>query len=350
MAVGAPRGSDVAARVAAALEREGIHGTHLLVAVSGGVDSSVLLHALARLAPEHVLELSVGHVHHGLRGAEADADQAAVEEQASALGLRFRATHVDPKALQQDVPSRARPTLQEAARRVRHDALREMAGWLGAKHVVTAHTLDDQAETVLLRLLRGAGPDGLGGIAPRSPDGFLLRPLLDVSRAEIEDWARREGIAWREDPSNGDPRFARARLRTGGLPALAAQINPNWLRAIGDLAEAQRTDAAWMTREVERASARLLRREEGALWIERDGLLALPDALARRVARQALRSAGASRDVSRTHLRRMLDFLGNGRPGSSIEFPAGVMLRCTNEGFFLHSGSGPRGVQLPRQC
>lgn len=345
----APRNRSLPAAVRAAAHELDLPGRSVLVAVSGGVDSSALLHALADLRGELALELSVAHVNHGLRGAGSDADQAAVEAQAAALGLRCEVARVAPEALQEG-PSRTRPTLQEAARRVRHDALRAVATRCGAGRVALAHNLDDQAETVLLRLLRGSGPDGLGGMAPQSPDGVLVRPLLAVSRVEIERYAREQGITWCEDPSNADSRFARARMRAGGLAELASRINPNWLRAVGDLAEAQRTDAAWSSAEAERAASRLLFPKEGALWIERSGWAELPDALARRVARIALRRMGASRDVSRAHLGRILDFLGNGRPGSGIELPGDLWLEPSGEGFWLQRRSAPRGVQLPRQC
>ncbi|HKJ23747.1 MAG TPA: tRNA lysidine(34) synthetase TilS, partial [Myxococcota bacterium] len=171
--------------VEAALEAQGTRDGGLLVAVSGGVDSVVLAHALGTLRGRLGLDLSLGHVNHGLRGAESDADQASVEALAAKLGVPFAARRVDPAALRVGGPSRDRPTLQEAARRVRYDALREMADAAGARWIATAHTADDQAETLLMRLLRGSGPDGLGGIPERSPDGRILRPLLGVCREDV---------------------------------------------------------------------------------------------------------------------------------------------------------------------
>ena len=140
--------------VAAAARTLDLPGRRVLVAVSGGVDSTVLLHGLHGLGS---LRLAVGHVNHGLRGDEADADEAFVGGLAADLGLPFRATRVDPKALREGGPSRSRPTLQEAARRARYDALGAQAEALGEDCIATAHIADDQAETVLLRLLRGDG-------------------------------------------------------------------------------------------------------------------------------------------------------------------------------------------------
>src|SRR5262245_41480632 len=297
----------------------------VLVAASGGIDSTVLVHALHALAPRLGIRVALGHVHHGLRGADADLDQAFVEGLGAKLELPVAARRVAPRSLRANRPSRARPTLQEAARRLRYAALDEMAREVGAGRVATAHTLDDQAETVLLRLLRGTGPSGLGGIPERSPDGRVVRPLLRVSRAEIERFAARRGLSWREDASNRDARYARARLRRDLLRGRGEAFNPRWLRAVGDLAEAQRRESEWIESSVA-AEARVRLTREGESWrLACEGMTALPEALARRLVRHALRAAGAGRDLSRTHLERSLAFL-RGRSGRTLELPGGLRL------------------------
>ncbi len=318
-----------------ALGGDGPGGRRVLVAVSGGVDSTVLLHALRACAARLDLEVVAGHVNHGLRGAASDADERFVAELAAKLDLPCVVERVDPEALRRDRPSRARPTLQEAARRARYDALSRLAERAGCERIATAHTLNDQAETVLLRLLRGTGPDGLGGIPERSADGRIVRPLLGVSRAQILAYASARGLTWREDASNADPRFARARLRQGWLPGLAAEFNPQLLRAIGNLAEAQRRDAECIDAWVAQEAARRLRPDQGGVWIDVEGWDRLPEALARRLARRALGEVGASRDVSRVHLRRMLEFLRHGRRGARVEFPGGIELRHEANGVRL---------------
>jgi tRNA(Ile)-lysidine synthase len=333
--------------VEAAARRLDLPGRRVLVAVSGGVDSVVLLHALHQLAGPLALELAVGHVHHGLRGEAADADQRLVLETAQRLGWPAAASRVDPRSLRAAGPSRSRPTLQEAARRLRYQALEELARQADCAHLATAHTEDDQAETVLLRLLRGSGPDGLGGIPERSPDGRVVRPLLGVSRAAIEAFARARGIAWREDPSNADPAYARSRLRARWLPGLAAEFNPRLLRRLADLAEAQRRDAEWMAAAVAaEAARRFAEEEEGALSIARAGWERVPEALARRLVRSALARAGGGRDVSRVHLERALRFLRGGRTGTAIELPGGLRLACERERFRLET----RKVRLQGSC
>jgi tRNA(Ile)-lysidine synthase len=307
-------------------------GSRLLVAISGGVDSSVLLHALAQLAGELGLELAAGHVNHALRGAEADADEAAAADLAKRLGIRFAVRRVAPRALRARAPaSRARPTLQEAARTLRHAALRELAAELGCETIATAHTLDDQAETVILRLLRGASPAGLGGIAERSEDGRVIRPLLGVSRATIERYARERRLSWREDASNRDPHYARGRLRASSLTELAGGLNPAWLRAIGQLAEAQREESAWIEEQVEREAQRWLRAWPGTVEISRAGFAGLPEPIARRLLRRAIRALGGARDLSRAQLERSAAFVRSARPGARLDLPRGLAWHAAPE-------------------
>jgi tRNA(Ile)-lysidine synthase len=305
----------------------------------------VLLHALGARAAKRSIALSVAHVNHGLRGAESDADQAFVAALAARLDVPFASACVDPRGRRSEArSSRSRPSLQEAARRERHDALRALATALGGSCIATAHTADDQAETVLLRLLRGSGPEGLGGIGERSSDGFVVRPLLRVSRAQILAHARRHRLEWREDASNRDPRFARARLRHGWIPGLAREFNPALLRAIGDLAEAQRRESEWTGAWVDReAEMRFTRERDGSLRVAAAGwdANAVPDALARRLARLALHRVGAGREVSRAHLDRIVRFWRTARPGRAIELPSELVLSCDAQGFRL-------ATRLPR--
>ena len=321
-------------------------GERVLVAVSGGLDSTVLAHALASAAPRLRIELAIAHVHHGLRGTEADADQAAVEALAASLDVPCAVRRVDPRARRALGPSRSRPTLQEAARELRYAALFALAHERGATRVATAHHADDQAETLLLRLLRGTGPDGLAGIPERSPDGRVVRPLLRLPRAALLEYAKLHGLRWREDASNRSADYARSRLRTRWLPGLAADFNPRLLRAIADLAEAQRRDAEWIAALVMREADLRFTSEGAWLRIDAMGWQALPEALARRLAREALIRAGARRQVSRVHLARIQAFLGMARTGTRLELPGSLVLRKGRDGFRL----GPSGQRPGRAC
>ncbi len=321
----AQRADEIALEVARSCEALDLRGRALLVAVSGGVDSTVLLHVLVELRGPLGLELAVAHIHHGLRAVAADADEALVRESAAALGLPFASRRVEPGALREGGTSRDRPTVQEAARRLRRDALIALARERGAQRIATAHQRDDQAETLLLRLFRGTGPEGLGGIPERSPDGWFVRPLLGVSRAAIEQLARERGLAWREDASNADDRYARNRLRHG-LRALAGDLNPGWERALADLAEAQRRESEWLAEQVDEAATHWLQPAGEGFVLPRSGWAELPPALARRLLARVWRALGGGRDVSRQQLDRALGFLAAGEARGRLEWPGGLVL------------------------
>ena len=307
--------------------------------MSGGLDSSVLAHALATRATRPGVTVSLGPVHHGLRGAEADADAACVEAQAAALGVPVGLLRVDPRARRAGSRSRDRLTLQEAARELRYAALRELAQAQGATCVATAHHADDQAETVLLRILRGTGPDGLTGIPERSPDGFVVRPLLRLTREELRAHAEQHGVVWREDASNASRDYARTRLRHDWLPGLARAFNPRLLRAIVDLAEAQRRDREWIDALVTQEADSRFAREGAWLRIDARHWRELPEALARRVAREALKRAGAGRYATRVHLERVHAFLATARPGTQLELPGSLCLLRDRRGLRLGAAS-----------
>jgi len=332
---------DPVRRVLREIERAAVRldlrGHTVLAAVSGGLDSTVLADALVLMAGSlrsPALRVAIGHVHHGLRGAEADADQAAVAALAERLGVPFAAERVAPHTLREGTSSRERPTLQEAARTLRYAALDRIAERLGAQRITTAHHADDQAETVLLRLIRGTGPDGLGGIPERSPDGRIVRPLLRLARADLERYAAARSLTWREDASNASPDYTRNRLRAW-LPALARDFNPQLLRAIGDLAEAQRRDSEWIRAWIQREADARFTIEGSWLRIDAKDWRALPEALSRRLAREALVRAGSARHVERVHLERIARFLRGVSPGRRVELPGGLELRCDRAGFRL---------------
>lgn len=284
----------------------------LAVAVSGGADSVALLCAMAEAAAEIGLVVSVAHVHHGIRGAAADEDAEFVRALAQRLGCASHVHRVDTPAAARE----QKQTLEEAARVLRYAWFNELLTGGHADAVATAHTLDDQAETVLHRLLRGAWTEGLGGIHPivECPHGVILRPLLGVRRAEIEAWLRGLGQAWREDATNAETVFTRNRIRHDLLPRLR-EFNPRVAEQLAHMAELARDEEAWWDAELRRLLPQMLlpgrpvrgggrsvstRPDEGSVGMELERLRALPAALRRRVLRAAADQLGCALNFEQT--------------------------------------------------
>jgi tRNA(Ile)-lysidine synthase len=208
----------------------------VLIGCSGGGDSIALLHLLHRLSPKRRPRLVLAHLDHAMRRGS-KSDRLFVERLAKTLGLPCLADRRDVGALRV-----RRESPEEAARRVRRAFLLEAAREAGATKIALGHTLDDQAETILMRLVRGAGPTALLGMTAVGP-GPLVRPLLGLERAEIRGWLARRRIAFREDPSNKDLRFERNRVRRLVMPLLVKTLNPKAARHLVQGMERLRDDA-----------------------------------------------------------------------------------------------------------
>jgi tRNA(Ile)-lysidine synthase len=324
-------------------------GLRLAVGVSGGADSVALLRALAERSRELGLVLHVAHLHHGLRGAEADADRDFCRELAEELGLPFHEAQVDTAAaaIPDLATGKAAETIEEAARRLRYGWFRELMGKGIADAVATAHTLDDQAETVLAKFLRGAWTEGLSGIHPvvRFPEGSVVRPFLAVTRAGIEAYLRTLGQRWREDSSNRHMTFTRNRIRHELLPLLE-QWNPRLREHLAQMAELAREEEAWWQSELSRIDGQIVlegrpvrgggRASGEGLAIEAARLGELPVAVQRRVLRRAAGRLGATLDFEATEALRMLALTGRG--GQKCEL-GGLIGERTHRELRLSPGS-----------
>jgi tRNA(Ile)-lysidine synthase len=263
--------------------------TRVIAAVSGGADSVALLFLLRELHASGVCRLAgLAHLHHHIRGAAADADAAFCRDLAARLGVPAAIGDADVPALAQA----AGVSLEVAGRDARQRFYADARATLGAACVAVAHTRDDQAETVLLRLARGAGATGLSGMAPRRD--HLVRPLLDVARADLRAFLDDIGEVWREDVTNDDRAIPRNRIRHNVLPQLR-EVNAQADAAVARAADILRTDAVFLDQLANEAAARLVRIEEGRVLIDAAGLVQLPLALRRRVALRALETAHPSR-------------------------------------------------------
>jgi tRNA(Ile)-lysidine synthase len=314
-------------------------GDRVGVAVSGGADSVALLRLLLELRKELGLVLSVVHFNHKLRGLEADADEQFVADLGSQNKLEFHRESGDVAAYS----AAKRLSIETAAREMRYEFFRRLLLEGQANRVATAHTLDDQAETVLLRVVRGAGTRGLAGIYPQlsvsssqfSVDrpssvagrqqvcGSIIRPLLGVRRKELEAYLIAEGQSWREDSSNRDLRHARNRVRHGILPRLERNLNPAVREILAETAEIARAEEEYWSAEVGRilqASAGHRRDAGAAVGLE--NFVALPLALQRRLVRAAAENFGLRLEFR--HVEEILELISNGCPGKAA-LPDGWM-------------------------
>jgi len=229
-------------------------GVRVALACSGGADSVALLHVLAELREQLGIVLSVAHFHHQIRGAEADADQQFVEELAAKLQVNFYpGTGNAPRHAEE-----SKISLETAARELRHEWFAALIKQNKADKIATAHTLDDQAETVLMRILRGTGTRGLAGIAPTQATRHLVRPLLATTRREIEEYLKAKGQSWREDSSNLDLGHTRNRVRHVLLPLLEQEFNPAIRQTLTDLADLAHAEEDYWNNELSRVWPRLI--------------------------------------------------------------------------------------------
>jgi len=293
----------------------------VVVACSGGADSCALLLTLARLAPQWSLSLIAASVDHGLR-ADAAADVAIAAAQAERLRVPFRALTVQVAR---------NGSLQAAAREARYTALHALATQHGASAIAVGHTQDDQAETVLARMLRGASVRGIGGIAPRRADG-VIRPLLDCTRADLRALVRAEGLPFVDDPSNDDRRFLRARLRAEIVPALR-DIDPRVVAHLASLAD----DARAADRALRVGATRLLTRAGSDAPVI--ALLSPAEPALRRRALARWASATTGRACSRAHLEALDRLVQTGR--GEVRLVAGWLARVTEGRLVAASGSPP---------
>ena len=289
----------------------------VLVAASGGADSTALLFLLAELMPEGRFRLAgVAHYNHQLR-AEASEDESFCRELAARLSLPFEAGTGDVAA----ESARTRTSLEDAGRRMRYAFLREAASRLGASHIAVGHTRDDQAETVLLALVRGAGPRGLAGMAARR--GAIVRPLIEQSHDELVQWLRSRQIPFREDESNRDPRFLRNRVRHELLPVLRERFSPAIVSVLGRTAAIAADDAVFLDARAAEAFASVVLPAAGRRCLVLDGprLASCPPAIARRVAALALARFGGGAGAIGFEQAERLVALASGELRGPLSFP-----------------------------
>ena len=310
-------------------------GERVVAAVSGGPDSTALLSVLVALRGELSLDIHVAHLNHRLRPDASD-DAAAVAQLAGVCRCAYHEAAVDVRG----AASRERRSIEDAARRARYAFLAGVAGKVSAQVIATGHTLDDQAETVLMRLLRGSGPRGLSGIPPARPhDGLrLIRPLIDISRAEITDYLARHRLEAREDSTNRDVAMLRNRVRLVLLPILEG-YNPDVRRALARLAEVLRDESDALDTLSWAEVDAVLHGTNASVRIPPEAFAGLPVALQRRVLREAIRRVrGNDAQIAFVHIEEARLGVLSGRPGGVYEAPGGVRIARQPEAIEVTAG------------
>jgi len=300
-------------------------GSRVIVGLSGGSDS-VALTLLLRTLSEHggFTLAALAHVNHRLRP-EADRDEQFCREFAAGVGLPI---HVESLDVRQYAASQ-RLSIEDAARRLRYEALRRCARDVGADRIAVGHTRDDQAETFLLKLIRGAGLTGLGGIYPQR--GEIIRPLLDVSRQELRDYLRAANQTWMEDDTNADLRNPRNRIRHRVLPELNLAAGGDTVPAIARAAGLAREDSGWLDEVAERRFEVLVRKVPPGLEIDAGALAGEPPPIRRRLLLKGLRTVAEGREIGLEHVESALGVAaglagGADVPGGRVELRGGKLV------------------------
>jgi tRNA(Ile)-lysidine synthase len=292
-------------------------GDHVLAAVSGGADSVAMLHLLDGLKQHLHIKLTVAHMDHQIRGREARHEAAFVGEIAAGLGIACVAEA-------RDVPARkaaSRLSLQEAGREVRYGFFRDAMAATGANKLALAHHADDQAETVLMRLVRGASLRGLAGI-PACRDEYIIRPLIEIKRCDIEAYLREKGIAFVADTSAGEQHYLRNKIRHQLMPLLCDEYNPGIVGTLGRTAALLRQDEQVLEAMVDGMVKNGLKIQDGGHLIAVDALRqAGPDLYGRLVRRIIAGLKGDTRELTEKHIEAVIRLIEKPGPSRTVQLP-----------------------------
>lgn len=315
-------------------------GDRVLVAVSGGVDSVVLLDVLCQLAPIYKLELFLSHLDHQLRGEDSRGDARFVSQLASRLGIELVSESVDVSAIARN----KKLGIEEAARMVRLRFLRETAIDLKSDKIAVGHTANDLAETILFNLIRGSGLTGIGGIKPVSLP--FIRPLIDVTRDEIVSYANQKGIAWRYDRSNADTRFTRNLIRHQIIPVLEG-LNPRFVIAMSRTAEIVRDQNQALHDLVDPLlQDAIIEESKHSICLNRNYLKSCSPGVLRALLRQALEKVrGNLQAISKENIDDLCNLIKSSRSHGELHLPH-AQARLQEDELAL---SQPKPGRIPRQ-
>ncbi len=298
-------------------------GDRVLVGLSGGPDSVTLLSALFSLKDKYGVDIYVAHLDHGFRGEESAADSRFCEELTEKMGLEIICEQID-------VPRIAKEkgiSPEEAARFERYDFFKRVCGEKGIKKIAVGHNKDDQAETVIMRLVRGSGMAGLSGMNPlKVMQGFkIIRPLIEISRREIEEFLKAGKLNCRRDSSNAKTIFTRNKVRRDLIPYLEKNFNPNVKEVLSNTAENLRMENDFLERFANRKFKSVSRIKNGEILIDIKRFKRQPEAIRKRILRAALKELkGDLRRLTYQHWKEMRELIDNRPVNSIVDLPGGV--------------------------
>ncbi len=302
-------------------------GDIILAAVSGGPDSIFLAHALNKLKKKlGIQHLVICNLDHGLRGSESAEDSRFVKEYAASLGLDFIHKKVEIKKVKAKNIS-----VEEAARETRYKFFNEAAGRIGAAVIATGHTLDDQAETVLMRLIKGASLKGIVGISPSRDEGSLrlIRPLIELEKPEIVNYLDENDIPYRIDSSNLEPVYFRNVVRAEIIPFLE-KYNPRLKRVLSNLAEHLREDFEYIAGEKTRIRNEISRKAGSGVEIKLKDIAVQPRAIQKEILRDSLvRAGGEVKKLSFRHWKEVEGLIRRKNSGNAVDLPGSVRAKRT---------------------
>ncbi|MBO8127769.1 MAG: tRNA lysidine(34) synthetase TilS [Peptococcaceae bacterium] len=313
-------------------------GMTVLVGVSGGPDSVALLDILVQLRDELQISLCVAHLNHKLRGPEADADAEYVKELAGRYDIPAVVEEADVAAYRKEHGL----SMEEAAREVRYRFFARALGHAGADRVALGHQANDQAETILFNMIRGTGLAGLAGIPPVR--GLYVRPLIEVTRREIEQYCTARGLNPRTDSSNLNVEYTRNRIRKELIPYLEREFNNDIVASLLRTGEICRGEEAYLEEQAAK-SYRAVLRDKGneSITLNIAALMDLPLAIQRRVVRLAWAEASGSRGLAFLHVERVLALASRRNGASSLHLPGDIVAECQYDTLLFRASAYERG-------
>jgi tRNA(Ile)-lysidine synthase len=319
---------EITRKILATIDHYGMleKGDRVLVAVSGGPDSVCLVHALKALEDKLGIRLFIAHLDHSVRGKESERDARFVKNLAGEMGIKL----VSKKLSSKKTKSKLSP--EERLREKRYAFFKEASTKAGARIVATAHTLDDQAETVMMRVIKGASLKGVVGIHPVRREGRIkfIRPLIEVEKKEAIKYLKKAGLSFRVDRTNLEDKFLRNRVRNKILPYLA-RVNPRLKRSLFNLSEHLREDYEFIEEE-KKKRRNLIKSKALFKYIELCDIILQPRALRKEIIREALKSAGGNiKKLTYRHWRDIDNFVKTKETGKIIDLPGRVRIKKTRD-------------------